>query len=89
VPANWPASRAHHWSSLLVARAIENQAYVVGVNRVGQAGRLDYSGDSAIVDPMGQVLDTLSGHEGLVVAEVDPAVVSDTRARFPFMADRR
>lgn len=89
VPANWPASRAHHWRSLLVARAIENQAYVVGCNRVGRGGRLEYSGDSCIVDPMGEVLDSASGAEATVAAEVDPAVVRATRERFPFLADRR
>lgn len=56
VIANWPAKRRVHWSSLLRARAIENQAYVVGVNRVGVGGNLDYSGDSAIIDPLGEVL---------------------------------
>ena len=89
VPANWPASRRHHWRSLLVARAIENQAYVVGVNRVGEGGRLDYAGDSCIVDPMGEVLASASGVETVLVADVDPGVVAKTRERFPFLADRR
>jgi predicted amidohydrolase len=89
IPANWPASRRHHWRSLLVARAIENQAYVVGVNRVGTGGRLEYAGDSSIVDPMGEVLATGAGAETILVADVDPAVVAKTRERYPFMADRR
>lgn len=89
VPANWPAGRAHHWSSLLVGRAIENQAYVLGVNRVGKALRLDYSGDSAIVDPMGVVLDSASGSEALLLCDIQPEVVEETRSRFPFLADRR
>lgn len=89
VPANWPASRRHHWRSLLVARAIENQAYVVGVNRVGEGGRLDYAGDSCIVDPMGEVLASAAGVETVLVADVDPGVVAKTRERFPFLADRR
>jgi predicted amidohydrolase len=89
VPANWPASRRNHWRSLLVARAIENQAYVVGVNRVGEGGRLEYAGDSCIVDPMGEVLAAASGVETVLVADVDPAVVAKTRERFPFLADRR
>ena len=89
VPANWPSSRRHHWSSLLVGRAIENQAYVLGVNRVGTVGRLEYSGDSAILDPMGQILDSASGVEAVLLAEVDAAVVAETRRQFPFLADRR
>ena len=56
VVANWPESRRHHWRSLLVARAIENQAYVIGVNRVGEGGGLEYVGDSMVVDPVGEVL---------------------------------
>jgi predicted amidohydrolase len=90
VVANWPASRRHHWRSLLVARAIENQAYVVGVNRVGVDGNgLAYAGDSMIVDPLGETLASASEVETIVMADVDPAVVADVRARFPFMADRR
>src|ERR1700712_1536332 len=59
VPANWPESRRLHWQSLLLARAIENQAYVVGCNRVGTAGDgLKYCGDSRIVDPTGELLAT-------------------------------
>jgi predicted amidohydrolase len=89
VPANWPASRRHHWRSLLVARAIENQAYVVGVNRVGTGGKLEYLGDSAIVDPLGETLAMATTVETVLVADVDPATVAATRAHFPFMADRR
>jgi predicted amidohydrolase len=90
VVANWPASRRHHWRSLLVARAIENQAYVVGVNRVGADGNgLAYAGDSMIIDPLGEVLASASEVETIVLADVDPRVVTDVRARFPFMADRR
>ncbi len=88
VPANWPAGRRAHWRALLVARAIENQAYVVGVNRVGSGGRLDYAGDSCIVDPWGEVLASGAGVETVLVADVDPAVVAKTRADYPFMQDR-
>ncbi len=84
VPANWPAARRHHWRTLLVARAIENQAYVLGVNRVGG----DYVGDSCIVDPWGEVLASGAGGETVLVADVDPAVVAKTRADYPFMHDR-
>jgi predicted amidohydrolase len=89
VVANWPEARRHHWRSLLVARAIENQAYVIGVNRVGEGGGLSYVGDSAIIDPMGETLASGARSEALLVAEVDPDVVIATRKRFPFLADRR
>jgi predicted amidohydrolase len=88
VVANWPASRRHHWRSLLVARAIENQAYVVGVNRVGIGGKESYVGDSCIVDPLGEILSHAAGVETIVSADIDPAVVERTRAAFPFLADR-
>jgi predicted amidohydrolase len=89
VVANWPAARRAHWQALLVARAIENQAYVVGVNRVGEGGGLSYAGDSRIVDPLGEVLAAGAGGETILLADVDPAVVAETRKRYPFLADRR
>ena len=89
VVANWPAKRRLHWSTLLRARAIENQAYVVGVNRVGSGGGLDYSGDSAIIDPLGEVLATGAGVETVLLADLDPAHVAATRNHFRFLQDRR
>ena len=89
VVANWPTARHHHWTSLLVARAIENQAYVVGVNRVGQGGGLAYAGDSRIIDPWGQTLASSGDEEALLLAEVDSARVSEARERFPILRDRR
>jgi predicted amidohydrolase len=90
VPANWPSARRHHWTTLLQARAIENQAYVVGCNRVGTAGdAVEHAGDSRIIDPMGELLATASGVETIVLADVDPAEVAATRKRFAFLADRR
>jgi predicted amidohydrolase/isopentenyldiphosphate isomerase len=89
VVANWPAARIAHWRALLVARAIENQAYVVGANRVGSGGSLDYTGDSLIVDPLGEVLaDGAGGSEQVLHAVVDPARVREVRRRYPFLADR-
>ncbi|HET8618798.1 MAG TPA: carbon-nitrogen family hydrolase [Acidimicrobiales bacterium] len=87
--ANWPAARRRHWQALLVARAIENQAYVVACNRVGRGGKLDYAGDSMVIDPMGEVLASAAGDEALLVAEVDPARVAAARDEFGFLADRR
>ncbi len=89
VVANWPESRRLHWQVLLRARAIETQAYVLGVNRVGTGGRLTYAGDSCVIDPLGEVLAFAAGGETLVLADVDPEIVRATRERFPFLADRR
>jgi omega-amidase len=89
VVANWPSSRRAHWQALLVARAIENQAYVVGVNRVGEGGGLHYAGDSRIVNPLGEILAAGAGGETILLADVDPDVVAETRKRYPFLADRR
>ena len=89
VVANWPETRRLHWSTLLRARAIENQAYVVGVNRVGSGGGLDYSGDSAIIDPLGEVLASGARVETVLLADIDTDHVASTREHFRFMQDRR
>jgi predicted amidohydrolase len=89
LPANWPASRREHWTALLRARAIENQAYVVGVNRVGEGGRLRYSGDSLIVDPFGEVVADAADTETIITADIDPGRVRAVRNEYPFLQDRR
>jgi predicted amidohydrolase len=100
VPANWPEPRREHWRALLRARAIENQAYVLGCNRVGTvesddpAGTgprrtLNHTGDSAIIDPLGRTLAEASRTEAVLVVEADPGEVKRVRDRFPFLADRR
>jgi len=93
VPANWPEKRREHWSALLAARAIENQAYIVGVNRVGAAGgeggTLTYAGDSRIVDPLGELLATASRTETILLADLSTDHVAATRAHFQFLQDRR
>jgi predicted amidohydrolase len=92
VVANWPAVRQAHWRTLLVARAIENQAYVVGVNRVGEAeasgGGLAHAGGSIVVDPFGEVVAEADDTEQVLRAVIDPDRVADIRTRFPFLADR-
>ena len=88
IVANWPAARREHWKTLLRARAIENQAYVVGVNRVGVGDGIEYAGDSRIVDPLGNVLAAASVTENVLIADIDTAMVADVRARFPFLQDR-
>ena len=89
VIANWPATRAHAWRTLLAARAIDCQAYVLGVNRVGEAEGHPHRGDTTLVDPMGRIVNTLADEPGIVLGEVDPEVVTEIRKRFPFLADRR
>jgi predicted amidohydrolase len=90
IVANWPAPRRDHWRTLIRARAIENQAYVVAVNRVGRGGKLDYAGDSAVIGPFGEVEAEADGPiETTLFADVDPERVETTRARYPFLPDRR
>jgi len=89
VVANWPEPRREHWTALLRARAIENQAYVVGVNRVGEGDGIRYNGDSVILDPLGRPLAQASLAETVLVGEADPGEVKRVRDRFPFLADRR
>jgi predicted amidohydrolase len=88
VIANWPRPREPHWSALLVARAIENQAWVVGVNRIGVGGRLEYAGGSAIVDPVGGVVAAARESAALLLADIDAERVRQVRDRWPFVADR-
>ena len=89
VPANWPEKRRLHWTALLQARAIENQAYVVGVNRVGEGGGLRYSGDSRIVDPLGELLATGAQTETILLADISADHVGEVRDHFRFLPDRR
>jgi predicted amidohydrolase len=89
VPANWPEPRREHWRALLRARAIENQAYVIGANRVGAAKDVAHLGDSAIIDPLGRTLAEASVGEAVLVAEVTPETVAGVRSEFPFLVDRR
>ena len=89
VVANWPDRRREHWKTLLRARAIENQAYVLGVNRVGDGGGAHYVGDSAAVGPLGETLAEGDERERVLVCEVEPEQVAKLRTRFPALADRR
>lgn len=87
--ANWPASRIQAWRALLVARAIENQCWVVGVNRIGTDGTgKEYSGDSLIVDPKGRLVsDGGGGAEHTLRAQVDLAALDAFRSTFPVLRD--
>lgn len=86
--ANWPVPRVHHWSALLTARAIENQAFVAGVNIFGQDGAgLEYSGESAVIDFGGRALGRISGAENILTAELSLDNLREYRRQFPFLAD--
>jgi predicted amidohydrolase len=89
VIASWPGARIQHWSTLLQARAIENQAYVVGVNRVGtDPAPLAYPGASVIVAPSGAVLAAADDGETVLTATLDPGFVARYREDLPFLNDR-
>lgn len=82
--ANWPAPRAHHWRALLQARAIENLAAVVGVNRIGSdANGLDYSGDSLAVDGRGQLVADLANRDALETVTFSGSALLNYRQSFP------
>ena len=86
---HWPEPRRDAWRALLRARAIENQCFVLGVNRVGTGDGLVYRGDSALLDPFGETLAEASGIEARVSGTVESETVAAARARFGFLADRR
>lgn len=88
VPANWPEARSEHWKCLLRARAIENQVYIIAVNCVGNINGLNYSGDSCIIAPDGEVLQELSGQQGILEYELKDDV-QRIRNEFPIKRDRR
>jgi omega-amidase len=86
--ANWPQVRIEHWKSLLVARAIENQCYVIGVSRVGVDGNnVAHNGFSMIVSPKGEIIDTIEGEEGVLKAELDMQYFHKYRETFPAHKD--
>lgn len=89
VIANWPEQRRDAWSTLLRARAIENQCFVLGINRIGEGNGLCYTGDSALVGPLGDVRSQAASCAALIGGEVTAEEVADVRRRFSFLADRR
>jgi len=89
VIASWPSPRADHWTSLLKARAIENQAYVVGVNRCGNDPKLHHSGHSVIFDPSGTLLADAGTEEAWMEAEVSYQSLQEYRRALPFLKDLR
>jgi len=88
VIANWPEKRSNHWKLLLQARAVENQCYVIGVNRVGTDGNgLSYSGDSSVIDPWGTVIFQKSNQVCIYTAELSYDVLNTSRKDFPVWMD--
>ncbi|HVZ93480.1 MAG TPA: nitrilase-related carbon-nitrogen hydrolase [Phycisphaerales bacterium] len=89
VIANWPSTRATHWRALAIARAIENQAFVLAVNRVGKDPVLEYTGGSLIVGPKGDVLGEGDASERVISAEIDRNSAVGWRTTFPALRDSK
>lgn len=89
VIANWPHKRHAHWLALLRARAIENQVYIIGVNRCGRDPKLGYDGGSLLIDPRGNTIASAGRHEFVLSAKLDPAVLARWREEFPAIKDAR
>jgi omega-amidase len=86
--ANWPERRSEHWKTLLRARAIENQCYVAGVNRVGTDGKsLVYSGDTVLIDPLGMEKGTSPHQEEVFSVEINYELLEKVREQLPFLKD--
>jgi omega-amidase len=86
--ANWPQRRAHAWKTLLTARAIENQSYVIGVNRVGEDGnQINHNGESMVVDPLGEVLYQKAAEEAIFTITLEKEKLEEVRTKFPFWKD--
>lgn len=89
VPAEWPHPRLHHWRTLLMARAIENQMYVVSCNRVGTSGTTNFFGHSMVIDPWGEILVEGDESEAILRATIDLEEVVRVRGKIPVFEDRR
>jgi omega-amidase len=86
--ANWPEQRIHAWKALLTARAIENQCYVVGVNRTGDDGNgIHYNGESMIIDPLGEILYNKKDEEDIFTCTFQKEKLIEVREKFPFLND--
>lgn len=89
VAANWPEERSNHWLSLLKARAIENQCYIIGVNRVGNDKTLNYIGQSIVINPNGEIISSIEKDEKLITASLDIAEIKNVKSKFDIKRDRR
>ncbi|MBB6218973.1 putative amidohydrolase [Anaerosolibacter carboniphilus] len=88
IPAQWPETRIEHWKALVIARAIENQMYVVAVNRIGSEFKADFPGKSLVVDPWGKILVESDDQEQIVHVEIDMDLVDRIRTKIPCFSDR-
>ena len=89
LPAEWPHPRLSHWQTLVRARAIENQIFMVAVNRVGRDASNEFFGHSMVVDPWGEILAEGGEGEELITVELDPLKVQEARRKIPIVQDRR
>lgn len=89
VPAQWPHPRLHHWKTLLQARAIENQMFVVACNRMGVTGHTEFFGHSMVIDPWGEIIAEAGEEETTLYGEIDLSIVDKVRETIPVFADRR
>jgi predicted amidohydrolase len=89
IPAEWPNPRMAHWQTLLRARAIENQMFIIACNRVGQSGNTTFFGRSCIIDPWGETIVEAGEQAILLTADIDIDVVDTVRKKIPVFADRR
>lgn len=89
VPAQWPHPRLHHWRTLLQARAIENQMYVIACNRMGTSGTSEFFGHSMVIDPWGEIIVEAGEEDTILYGEIDLDVVEKVRQTIPIFADRR
>jgi len=89
ISAEWPSARVDHWRSLLISRAIENQAFVVAVNCCGKVFNTEFAGNSMAIDPWGKILVELGFAEGCFHIDIDPEKVIDFRSHFPVLDDIR
>ncbi len=89
VPAEWPLARVDHWRTLLIARAIENQAYVVACNRAGSDPDNKFAGNSLVIGPWGEVIAEAGENEEMLIGNIDFDAIDEIRSRIPVFEDRR
>ncbi|MGO4541255.1 carbon-nitrogen family hydrolase [Paenibacillus sp. 2TAB19] len=89
VPAEWPHPRLHHWRTLLTARAIENQMFVIACNRMGKSGDTSFFGHSMVLDPWGETIAEAGEEETILYADIDLSLVDTVRNKIPVFEDRR
>lgn len=89
VPAQWPTKRIDHWKILLQARAIENQSYIIAVNRVGSDPHNEFGGNSMVISPWGEILWNGGDAECVQIVDINLEEIDDVRGRIPVFSDRR